>query len=142
MAKNTSAFEVVQKIKEELNSLMAKQNVGENVPKQSEEQQSPSAEAPIKANNSSSFDIFQRLHTEGLKKISPRGGSPMSRSKFLESQEMGECVFSPTVGDRSCELAQTRKKRVNITRIEDALLDDAKNRKTYKLEIERSVNSF
>ncbi len=118
-AKNLCSLEISQKIKQD--------PIFPNLPR---------AESHI---NPLAQPIFERLHNEELKKLSPHCGSPMSRRQFLERQELQECVFKPQLGEVSEILAEKHKNRLAQKRIEDALLDDATKRRHYRVEIERAV---
>jgi len=85
------------------------------------------------------MDIFQRLYTEEIRKFNPKCGSPLARHEIIEQQNLKECIFKPSIGDVSQDLAEKHKSRSRQLEISDALADDAKKRYFYKLQLEEEV---
>lgn len=144
MGKNSTDFAVVQKFKQEISELMSKKSDCDLTTSRAEQQQAASIDSPSVHTPPESVEqkpsIFQRLTTETMRKRSARSGSPISRKRFLELQELKECSFKPRLGELSQELAQRRYTNVRYRRIEDELLVDAVRRAQYKRQLELNVS--
>ena len=87
----------------------------------------------IKPNESS---VDKHLYQETMDKSnSHRINTPSWLKK--ENEELKECSFKPTIGKTSKVLANAKKRK---EKIEDALTNDAKQRKNCKINMEQSVS--
>ena len=53
---------------------------------------------------------LEQLHSEKLRKLSPKSKSPISRKEFLEQEELKECSFAPSINSTSRSIASLKSR--------------------------------